>query len=208
MIDNGKQTLHYKSSVQINIYNLTRMKKYYYLLLAILVMSFVSCSSEDAKIKKALKESVSESLKSEYKYNSHLLLETILKSNLTDSIAALNFDIEVVRDIMRLDSLRLENIQDNMAECRRQRANTLYFLRSTYDSLIEDYEEMEEEIVEKLEEKNREILEKEAKVAFWSQSMYEADSPIVFYKVKHAYKMRGMHKDTVVILNSKYEIVK
>lgn len=184
------------------------MKRCYYLELAILVMSLVSCTSEDAKIKRALKASVSESLKSEYKYDSHLLLETILKSNLTDSISAFKLDIETTRDMMRLDSVRLNNIRDNMADCRRQRANTLYFLRSTYDDLIEDYEEMEEGIIEKLDERNREILEKEAKVTFWSQSMYETDSPIVFYKVKHTFKMRGMYRDTVVLLNSKYEIVK
>lgn len=171
-------------------------------------MCAVSCTSEDAKIKKALKESVSESLKSEYKYDSHLLLETILKSNLSDSISSFRIDISTARDMMRLDSLRLSNIRDNMADCRHQRASTLYFLRSTYNDLIEDYKEMEEGILEKLDERNREILEKEAKVAFWSKSMYETDSPIVFYKVKHTFKMRGMYRDTVVLLNTKYEIVK
>ena len=85
------------------------MKRCYYLVLAILVMSLVSCTSEDAKIKRALKTSVSESLKSEYKYDSHLLLETILKSNLTDSIYAFKLDIETTRDMMRLDSVRLNN---------------------------------------------------------------------------------------------------
>lgn len=45
-------------------------------------------------------------------------------------------------------------------------------------------------------------------VAFWSKAMYETDSPIVFYKVKHAFKMHGMYRDSVVSLNSKYEIVK
>ena len=157
---------------------------------------------------RALKASVSESLKSEYKYDSHLLLETILKSNLTDSISALKLDIGTARDMMRLDSVSLNNIRVNMADCRHQRANTLYFLRSTYDDLIEDYKEMEERIIENLDERNREILEKEAKVAFWSQSMCETDSPIVFYKVKHAFNMRGVYRDTVVLLNSKYEIVK
>lgn len=184
------------------------MKRFYSLVLVILVMSLVSCTSEDAKIKKALKASVAESVQSEYKYDSHILLETILKSNLTDSISSFKIDISTTRDLMRLDSLRLDNIRNNMADCRRQRANTMYFLRHTYDDLIEDYEEMEEDIIEKLNERNREILEKEAKVAFWSQSMYETDSPIVFYKVKHAFKMRGVYRDTVVLLNSKYEIVK
>ena len=184
------------------------MKSNCYFVLAILVISLVSCTSEDAKIKKALKASVSESLKSEYKYDSHLLLETILKSNLTDSISACKLDIETTRDMMRLDSVKLSNIRNNMADCRRQRANTLYFLRSTYDNLIEDYKEMEEGVIEKLDEKNREILEKEGKVAFWSQSIYETDSPIVFYKVKHTFKMHGMYRDTIVLLNSKYEIIK
>ena len=38
-----------------------------------------------------------------------------------------------------------------MADCRRQRANTLYFLRSTYDDLIEDYEEMEDYLRDQME---------------------------------------------------------
>ena len=184
------------------------MKKCYYLILAVIAVCAISCTSEDAKIKKALKASVAESLQSEYKYDSHILLETILKSNLTDSISSFKIDISTTRDLMRLDSLRLDNIRNNMADCRRQRANTMYFLRSTYDDLIEEYEEMEEDIVEKLDGKNSEILAKESKIAFWSKSMYETDSPIVFYKVKHAYKMSGMYRDTVVMLNSKYEIVK
>lgn len=134
--------------------------------MVILVMSLVSCTSEDAKIKRALEASVSESLKREYKYDSHLLLETILKSNLTDSISAFKLDIGTARDMMRLDSVSLNNIRVNMADCRRQRTNTLYFLRSTYDDLIEDYKEMEESIIENLDERNREILEKEERWHF------------------------------------------
>ena len=182
------------------------MKNYYYLALLILVMSFESCTSEDAKIKKSLKESVCESMKSGYKYESHLLLETILKSNLTDSISSLNLEIKTIRDFMHLDSLRLSN--DNMADCKRQRAKTLYFLRSTYDELVKDYEKMEKDLIEKLDENNSEILGKESKMAFWSQSMSETNSPIVFYKVKHMFKIHGISRDTVVLLNSKYEIVK
>jgi len=168
----------------------------------------ISCTSEDAKIKKTLKASVSKSLKGEYKYDSHLLLETILKSNLTDSISSFKIDINTTREMMLFDSLRLSNIRNNMKDCRRQRANTMYFFKSAYDDLIEDYEKLEEKIVEELEEKNSKIAEKEAKIAFWSKSMHETDSPIVFYKVKHTYKIRGMYRDTVVLLNSKYEIVK
>lgn len=39
---------------------------------------------------------------------------------------------------------------------------------NTSNFLFSDYEEMEEGVIEKLDEKSREILEKEAKVAFWS----------------------------------------
>lgn len=184
------------------------MKKFYVCSILAIFAICVSCNSEDAMIKKALKASIKESLKSEYKYDSHLLLETILKMNLTDSISSYKADIRSSEEMMRLDSLRLDEIRYNIRDCKSQKANTLYFLRSMYDSLIEEYEEMEMELTSKLDERKSEILEKESKIKFWSQAMAETDSPIVFYKVKHAYKMRGIHQDTVVVLNSKYEIVK
>lgn len=184
------------------------MKKYSLCFILAIVAISVSCTSEEAMIKKALKSSIKESLQSEYKYDSYQLLETVLKTNLTDSISSYKAEIRASTEMMRLDSLRLDDIRYNLRDCKLQKANTLYFLRSMYDTIIEEYEGMEEEIITKLEDKSDEIAEREAKVKFWSQAMAETDSPIVFYKVKHAYKMRGIYKDTVVILNSKYEIVK
>ena len=189
-------------------HNLARMKKYSLCLVLAIFAICVSCTSEDTMIKKALKASIKESLQSEYKYDSHLLLETILKTNLTDSISSYKTEIRSSKEMMRLDSLRLDEIRYNLRDCKLQKSNTLYFLRSMYDTIIEEYEGMEEELITKLEDKSVAIAEKEVKVKFWSQAMAETDSPIVFYKVKHAYKMRGMYQDTVVVLNSKYEIVK
>lgn len=177
-------------------------------LIIIFIGMCISCTNEDTKIKKALINSIPKSLYGEYKYHSHLLLETILKSNLTDSLLSLKIAIGTTRDLMRSDSLRLYNIRYNIADSKRQRANTLYSMRSIYDDIIEDYEEMEAEIVTNLESKNNQIAEKESRIAFWSQAMANTNSPIMFYKVKHSYKLRGMYRDTVVLLTSKFEIAK
>lgn len=182
--------------------------KFIPILLFLLSSICISCDSENAKIKKSLKASIPNDTRNYYKYESHDILETILKTNLTDSILALENDISVIRKTMHLDSLRLANIHENMAECKHQRNNTMYFLRSTYDQIIENYKEMEADIIEELTETNDIITVKEAKIDFLSKAMYESNSPIVFYKVRHIYKMHGMLKDTTVLLNTKYEIVK
>ena len=45
---------------------------------------------------------------------------------------------------MQMDSARLREIQSNINECKSLRANTMYFLRSTYDNIIDEYEDMAE----------------------------------------------------------------
>lgn len=171
------------------------------------VITMTSCSNEEIRIKRALKLSIPEYLKAEYKYDSHILLETLLKSNLTDSIASIEQDIQYHKQIMKLDSIRLVDIKHNMHESREQKASTLYYLRSAYDDIIESFEEMEDEVETKIGEHKQSIFEDEKRIEFFTQSMAESESPIVFYKIKHNYKIRGMHKDTTLFLNYKYEIV-
>lgn len=101
------------------------------------VITMTSCSNEEIRIKRALKLSIPEYLKAEYKYDSHILLETLLKSNLTDSIASIEQDIQYHKQIMKLDSIRLVDIKHNLHESREQKASTLYYLRSAYDDIIE-----------------------------------------------------------------------
>ncbi len=174
----------------------------------LIVVLCASCTSEETKLKKALIASIPESVKSEYQYDSHVLLETLLKSNLTDSISSLRAEIITNETLIEMDSTRLAEILSSIDECEALRANTMYFLRSSYDQIIDDYEDMAADIIEKIEDYQSCISSCESKIEYLSNAMYETDSPIVFYKVKHTYKMRGMYRDTIVYINSKYEIVK
>lgn len=178
------------------------------LLLGLTVVLSVSCTSEEAKLKNALITSIPESVKSEYRYESHVLLETLLKSNLTDSISSLRAEIITNETLMQMDSTRLADIQSSIDECKELSANTMYFLKSSYDQIIDDYEDMADDIIEKIEGYQNEIDLCQSKIDFLSNAMSETESPIVFYKVKHTYRLRGMYRDTTVYINSKYEIVK
>ena len=184
------------------------MNKYTNYLIGALFVLLASCTSEETKLKKALIASIPESVKSEYQYESHVLLETLLKSNITDSISSLRAEIITNETLMEMDSTRLVDIQNSIDECEALRANTMYFLRSSYDQIIDDYEDMAADVIEKIEGHQSSIGLCESKIEYLSNAMYETESPIVFYKVKHTYRMRGMYRDTIVYINSKYEIVK
>lgn len=184
------------------------MSKYNNSLIAILFILCVSCTNEDTKIRKALLFSIPEPVRSEYQYDSHILLETLLKSNLTDSISSLRAIIATNETLIQMDSVRLADIQNCIDECITLRSNTIYFLRPSYDEIIDDYEDMAADIIERIEDNQNEISFCESKIKYLSNAMDETESPIVFYKVKHAYKMYGMHRDTIVYVNSKYEIIR
>ena len=184
------------------------MRIYNNCLIAALFVLLVSCTSEEAKLKNALITSIPESVKDEYQYESHVLLETLLKSNLTDSIISLRAEIITNETLMQMDSTRLADIQSSIDECEELRANTMYFLKSSYDQIIDDYEDMADDIIEKIEGYQNEIDLCQSKIDFLSNAMSETESPIVFYMVRHTYRLRGMYRDTTVYINSKYEIVK
>ena len=133
------------------------MKKLFRCFYIVVITLLVSCTSEEKKIKNALYTSIPDAIRNEYQYNSHLLLETILKSNLTDSISELKAKIITNESFMQMDSARLREIQSNINECKSLRANTMYFLRSTYDNIIDEYEDMAEDIEEKLSERQTKI---------------------------------------------------
>ena len=124
------------------------MKTFFnFLLSGVIVVLSMSCTNEETKLKKALMASIPESVKSEYQYESHVLLETLLKSNITDSISSLRAEIITNETLMEMDSTRLVDIQNSIDECEALRANTMYFLRSSYDQIIDDYEDMAADVI-------------------------------------------------------------
>ena len=144
------------------------MRIYNNCLIAALFVLLVSCTSEEAKLKNALITSIPESVKDEYQYESHVLLETLLKSNLTDSIISLRAEIITNETLMQMDSTRLADIQSSIDECEELRANTMYFLKSSYDQIIDDYEDMADDIIEKIEGYQNEIDLCHSKIDFLS----------------------------------------
>ena len=64
---------------------------------------FVSCNTEDRKIKKALKEYALKN-GSKYKLTEYRIIETIMKSNLEDSIKKYEVAIEVEKEMMTMEN--------------------------------------------------------------------------------------------------------
>lgn len=182
--------------------------RYPLIILIGLCILLCSCNSEDRKIKNALRNSIEASEIHNYEYQSHLVLETLLSNNISDSISSVKLDNDSINRRISSDSIRLIELMDNIDDCKRQQANTLYFLRSHYSSIIRDYQEMVSDINMQIEEKQNRIAKNDSIIAFWEKYMSQSETPIVFYKVKHTYKINGMCKESVVLLDSKYNFIK
>lgn len=177
------------------------------LLFLCIIVVLGSCSSEKSNIKRALKSSVPQELIKEYKFKEYTVLETILEMNLKDSIAAQESKIKVNELMMKSDSTRLLGYQAEIQSCKYQQATTLSWLRSSYNSIIRTYEDMANDVIEKLEEKSAENDECRRIIRKHEDAISSTDSPIIYYKVRHNYTIHGAIRDTVVTLDSKYQLV-
>ena len=164
-----------------------------------------SCNSEDRKIKNALRNSIEVFEIHNYEYQSYLVLETLLSNNISDSISSVKLDNDFLNRRISSDSIRLKGLMNSIDNCKRQKTNTLYFLKSHYNSIIRDYQEMISDINMQIEEKKNKIAKNDSIIAFWEKHISKSESPIVFYKVKHTYKINGLCKETVVLLDSEYQ---
>lgn len=176
--------------------------------LSFLVCFLMSCSSTDREIKAGLKASIPSEYVKDYDLVEYQIQETILDVNLKDSITRYRAKIESNKDLIRMDSTRLLSILSNLEECKHSRATTLYYLRSTFTTLIRDYEKMQSEIegeIGEKEEKNRaykEIVEK------YETAISNTPTPIIYYKIKHIYTLKGMRKEVNTVLDYKYQPLK
>ena len=166
-----------------------------------------SCSSEDAKIKESLKGSIPIDVVNGYKLKEYSILETILDINIKDSITECWSRMSVNESLIQSDSARLKPILANMNDCKVQRANTFYYLRSTYDRLIRDYEEMHDDIILKIKEKEEENRNIKDKLKKLENVLETAISPIIYYKIKHVYDLDGMRKEEIVTLDFDYNFI-
>lgn len=183
------------------------MGKKVILALFITVLCCVSCNSEKKHFKNALKSSISEMDLPHYKLIDFNVVETILDVNLKDSIASQRAHIMVTESFMSSDSTRLKDIQRNLKDAKVSQATTLSYLRSFYNSIIRDYEEMESDIVDKINERKADIASCQERINKYETAIEESDSPIVYYKVKHSYSLRGALKDTTLTMDTKYRII-
>ena len=186
------------------------MKRTHLLLKVVIVLimfhGLVSCNSEDRKIKKALKENaLTDGTK--YKLTEYRIVETILKTNLKDSIKNSNVSIQVQKEMMKMDSLMLNKYIGEREQCKTQKQNTVWHLASTYDSLIEDWQEMIDEQEDKLKEKQEEIDKIEDKIKSWESLIVNTDSPVIYYVIKHQYILDEKHIEENILLTTEFEIL-
>ena len=177
------------------------------LLCALLAIVATSCSSEDIRIKKALKSSIPEDAVREYKLKDFAIVETILDANLRDSIIHQESRIATNEMFMKSDSTRLLSIQDNISQCKYQQATTLSWLRSSYNDIIRTYVKMENEIIEKLNARQAENNAYKETIRKYEEAISASDSPIIYYKIRHNYSLRGAIRDTILTLDSHYQLV-
>ena len=174
----------------------------------LLIFSFSSCSRQESMIKESLKKSIPVDLANGYELKEYVILETILSENIKDSITGFWSRLSVNESLIHSDSVRLGPIVKNMNDCKVQRANTLYYLRSTYDGLIRDYEKMHDDIIIKIQEKEEENIVLKEKIKKLENVLeLSANSPIVYYKVKHIYDLNGMRKEEIVTLDFDYNFI-
>ena len=189
--------------------NLRTMKRIFSILFfSIVAIAMISCSSENVKIKKALKSSIPVESIRNYKYKSHQIIETLLKSNVEDSIATYESANRVTEmSIERKNQMR-DSYQTNLDDCRRQQRNTLYWLRSSYDGLIRDWQRMLDDVNEEIAEDSLKIKANNEKIEFFRHHLENTDSPIIFYVVRHEYQLSGAYRREDVTLDANYQLIK
>lgn len=168
---------------------------------------FVSCNAEDRKIKKTLKEYALKN-GSKYKLTEYRIIETIMKSNLEDSIKKYEVAIEVEKEMMTMDSLMLNKYIAEREQCKKQQRNTVWHLSSSYNSIINDWQRMIDEQEDKLKEKQKNINNFKVDVNFWKLLVHKAETPIVFYIIKHNFVLDEKHIESNVFLTTEYEVIK
>lgn len=178
------------------------------LLIATLAIMMVGCNSENAKIKRALKSSIPVESVNNYKYKSHQIIETLLRGSVQDSISSYETSNRVTEMSIEHKNQMKDTYMENLEDCKRQKRNTLYWLRSSYDSIIRDWERMLGDVKEEIAEDSLKIAANNEKISFFRQHLENTDSPIVFYKVRHEYQLSGAYRREDVVLDANYQLVK
>ena len=184
------------------------MKRFILILSSLLlVIGMISCSSESAKIKKALKSSIPIESVKKYKYKSHQIIETLLKSNVEDSISTYERLNKVAEMSINRKNLMRDSYLSNLDDCKREQRNTLYWLRSSYDGLIRDWQRMIDDVNEEIAEDSLRIKANNEKIAFFRQHLDNTTSPMICYVVRHNYQLAGAFHREDVTLDANYKLI-
>lgn len=186
------------------------MKQNHHLLKVIFIIllfcGFVSCDTEDRNIKRALKENALLD-GTKYKLTEYRITETILKTNIEDSILSGHTSIIVQKQLMRMDSLKLNEYIQEREQCKADKRNTYGYLASIYDSLIKEWQDMVDYQDERLAIKQRKIDEIKDTIINWESLIENADDHVIYYIIKHQYIIDEKHVEREVLLTTKYEII-
>ncbi|MDR1700742.1 MAG: hypothetical protein LBR68_06080 [Lachnoclostridium sp.] len=179
------------------------MRKLFYVSLLLLVLS--SCNTEDAKIRRSLKEIVAGESSQKYKLLDYQIVETILKNNLQDSISNYEVDKQVKHTLLQRDSVLFSQYINKNNDCIRQKNQAPYYIGSMYNSLIRDWEDMIVKQQDAINLKLSEIDSLSSKIDYWGDLIAASPSPIVYYQIKHRYTINGAHKEAIVLLTTDYK---
>lgn len=200
-----KPTIKNKKHIKLLI-----MKQNHHLLKVIFIIllfyGFVSCDTEDRNIKRALKENALFD-GTKYKLTEYRITETILKTNIEDSILSGYTSIIVQKQLMRMDSLKLNEYIQEREQCKADKRNTYGYLASIYDSLIKEWQDMVDYQDERLAIKQRKIDEIKDTIINWESLIENADDHVIYYIIKHQYIIDEKHVEREVLLTTKYEII-
>lgn len=178
-----------------------------YIISSLILSVLVCCSSEDTKIMKALKETIpTESLK-HYKHVSHQIVSTTLRQGVEDSISTIGLDNMLLEQSMKRKMDRRNSILHDINDAKDQQRNTMYWLRGFYNNAISGFEDLLEDINQEIAQDSIAIIMNNDNINHFQDILNNTDSPILFYKVKHEYKLAGAYRSDVITLDHNYNIV-
>lgn len=159
-------------------------------------------------IKEALKSAIPAEMVNNYEYKSHQIVETILDSNIKDSISSLESASTVRIMLLEEKDQEREYYLAQIDQMKHQQQTTLPWLRSDYKGLIRDWQRMLDDVNREMKQDSLVMDSLNKRIDYFNSCIEGTDSPIIFYKVKHVYTLSGAYHCDEIVLDSKYQLVK
>lgn len=173
----------------------------------LIIVVCASCSREH-KYARILKKEYASKLVG-YKQLSVSIVDTVFTYDLNDSISSLKGIIDVEKARMDNYQTHLQECQTNLADAKRQRRQTYYFLMGLYDKLIESYQvliQSDEDTIASIRTKMH--ADSVAIAVLDSLIVCTPPDSITFYVAKHEYDCGGGTVSELLYFNQDDEIYK